>query len=82
MSPPWNEGLEVDRQMVENDAKALYKAGEKRLGTDERTFIRIFCERSRAHLAYVASVYHSIYGNSLKKVNFFPSCYYSRNFFI
>ncbi|KAH9724561.1 Annexin [Citrus sinensis] len=68
VSPPWNEGLEVDRQMVENDAKALYKAGEKRLGTDERTFIRIFCERSRAHLAYVASVYHSMYGNSLKKV--------------
>ncbi|KAH9780532.1 Annexin [Citrus sinensis] len=68
VSPPWNEGLEVDRQMVENDAKALYKAGEKRLGTDERTFIRIFCERSRAHLAYVAPVYHSMHGNSLKKV--------------
>lgn len=56
--------------MVENDAKALYKAGEKRLGTDERTFIQIFCERSRAHLAYVASVYHSMHGNSLKKVIF------------
>ncbi|PAL70309.1 hypothetical protein CEJ83_20350, partial [Acinetobacter baumannii] len=40
----------------------------KRLGTDERTFIRIFCERSRAHLAYVAPVYHSMHGNSLKKV--------------
>ncbi|CAK9176623.1 unnamed protein product [Ilex paraguariensis] len=53
--------------MVESDAKALFKAGEKRLGTDEKTFVRIFSERSRAHLAGVSSAYHSVYGNSLKK---------------
>lgn len=54
--------------MVEHDAKALYKAGEKKLGTDEKTFIRIFSERSRAHLAAVDSTYYGIYGKSLKKV--------------
>ncbi|KAL0446688.1 UNVERIFIED_CONTAM: Annexin D5 [Sesamum latifolium] len=61
------EGPEVDRAMAEHDAKSLYKAGEKRLGTDEKTFIHIFSERSRAHLAAVASAYHSMYGKSLKK---------------
>ncbi|KAL7149604.1 hypothetical protein ABFS83_05G052400 [Erythranthe nasuta] len=61
------EGPEVDRAMAEHDAKSLYKAGEKKLGTDEKIFIRIFSERSRAHLAFVSSAYHNMYGNSLKK---------------
>ncbi|XP_073141227.1 annexin D5-like [Henckelia pumila] len=61
------EGPQVDWAMAEQDAKSLYKAGEKRLGTDERTFIRIFCERSRAHLAAVSSAYNRLYGKSLKK---------------
>ncbi|KAG8382657.1 hypothetical protein BUALT_Bualt05G0100100 [Buddleja alternifolia] len=61
------EGPEVDRAMAEHDAKSLFKAGEKRLGTDEKTFIRIFSEKSQAHLAVVASAYHSMYGNSLEK---------------
>ncbi|XP_030472929.1 annexin D5 [Syzygium oleosum] len=64
---PRYEGLEVDRMAVEQDAKALFKAGEKRLGTDEKTFIKIFSERSRAHLAAIDSAYHNMYGNSLKK---------------
>lgn len=66
------EGPEVDRAMAEHDAKSLFKAGEKKLGTDEKTFIRIFSERSRAHLAFVASAYHNMYGNSLKKVKLLP----------
>jgi annexin A7/11 len=61
------EGLEVDRYTVERDAKALFKAGEKRLGTDEKVFIQIFSERSRPHLAAVNHHYHSVYGSSLKK---------------
>ncbi|KAL3340449.1 hypothetical protein AABB24_028872 [Solanum stoloniferum] len=61
------EGPEVDRASVDHDAKALYKAGEKKLGTDEKTFIRIFSERSRAHLAAVSSAYHSMYSRKLKK---------------
>ncbi|XP_031498797.1 annexin D5 [Nymphaea colorata] len=62
------EGPEVDLAMAEMDAKALYKAGEKRLGTDESTFIQIFSGRSRAHLAAVASSYHHLYRKKLKKV--------------
>ncbi|KAL2545768.1 Annexin D5 [Forsythia ovata] len=61
------EGPEVDRIMTEADAKSLYKAGEKKLGTDEKTFIRIFSERSRPQLAAISSAYHSMYGSSLKK---------------
>nr|ACN50182.1 annexin [Annona cherimola] len=61
------EGPEVDKTMVERDASDLFKAGEGRLGTDEKTFIRIFSERSRAHLAAVSVAYHHAYGNSLKK---------------
>lgn len=54
--------------MVDHDAKSLFKAGEKKLGTDEDTFIRIFAERSRAHLSAVSNAYHNMYGSSLKKV--------------
>lgn len=61
------EGPEVDKSIVESDAKALYKAGEKKWGTDEDTFIRIFGERSRSHLAAVSAAYHNLYGHSLKK---------------
>ncbi|KAK2986652.1 hypothetical protein RJ640_010108 [Escallonia rubra] len=68
VTTPRYEGPEVDRMAVEKDAKALFKAGEKRLGTDEKTFRSIFSERSRAHLAAVSAAYHNMYGNSLKKV--------------
>ncbi|XP_058079754.1 annexin D5-like [Magnolia sinica] len=61
------EGPEVDPAMVEKDAKDLYKAGEKKWGTDEKTFIRIFSERSRPHMAAVSVAYNQMYGHSLKK---------------
>ncbi|CAN4090439.1 unnamed protein product [Withania somnifera] len=60
------EGPEVDGGMVERDAKALYKAGEKRWGTDEKTFIRIFCDSSSAHLAAISYAYKNKYKNKLK----------------
>ncbi|KAG6490735.1 hypothetical protein ZIOFF_052045 [Zingiber officinale] len=62
------EGYEVDPHKVSKDAKDLFKAGERRLGTDEKTFIHIFSERSRAQLAAVASYYDHTYGNKLEKV--------------
>ncbi|CAL9748473.1 unnamed protein product [Musa acuminata subsp. burmannicoides] len=62
-----HEGPEVDHQMVSKLAKDLYKAGEKRLGTDENTFIRIFSGCSWAHLAAVASSYDHTYGKKLEK---------------
>lgn len=67
LSKPRYEGPEFDRTIVSKDAKVLFKAGEKRFGTDEKAFINIFSERSRAHLAAVISAYHDMYGSSLKK---------------
>lgn len=68
ISVPRYEGPEYDQAMVQKDAEALYKAGEKKLGTDEKVFIQIFSERSRAHLVAVGSAYQSLYGHSLEKV--------------
>ncbi|KEH26755.1 putative annexin [Medicago truncatula] len=67
LTTPRHEGLEVNREIAQKDAKVLYKAGEKKLGTDEKTFVQIFSERSSAHLAAVSSYYHDMYGHSLKK---------------
>uniref|UniRef100_A0A7N0TGK1 Annexin n=1 Tax=Kalanchoe fedtschenkoi TaxID=63787 RepID=A0A7N0TGK1_KALFE len=68
LTKPRYEGPEVDRALADHDAKALYKAGEKKLGTDEAKFIKIFSESSRAHLAAVSYAYHNMYSRSLKKV--------------
>ena len=69
------QGTEIDRGLVAEDAKALFKAGEKKLGTNEKVFVRIFSERSPAHLIAVSSAYHDMYGNSLNKVHiFFGKC--------
>ncbi|CAB4265281.1 unnamed protein product [Prunus armeniaca] len=67
ISVPRYEGPEYDQAMVQKDAEALYKAGEKKLGTDEKVFIQIFSERSRAHLVAIGSAYQSLYGHSLEK---------------
>lgn len=77
---PRYEGIEVDNAAAQQDAKALYKAGEKRLGTDEKTFIQTFCSRSSAHLAAINAAYNSMYGHSLKKVNPFHILYLFFNF--
>ncbi|KAJ0726715.1 putative annexin [Helianthus annuus] len=67
LSTPRSEGPEFDPRLVEHDAKALYKAGEKRLGTDETTFRNIFSERSRVHMAAVSSTYRNTNKNTLRK---------------
>ncbi|WOG97087.1 hypothetical protein DCAR_0416426 [Daucus carota subsp. sativus] len=67
LSAPRYQGAEIDRGLVAEDAKALFKAGEKKLGTNEKVFVRIFSERSPAHLIAVSSAYHDMYGNSLNK---------------
>ncbi|CAL0308397.1 unnamed protein product [Lupinus luteus] len=64
---PRYEGPEFDQLIVQQDAQELYNAGEKRKGTDEKMFIRIFSERSSAHLAAVASAYKAMHGNTLEK---------------
>ena len=79
VSTPRYEGLEFDREIAAKDSKALFKAGEKKLGTDEKTFIHIFSERSRAQLAAIISAYHDMYGNSLKKVYIYIYIYFLSN---
>ncbi|GJX26526.1 annexin D5-like protein [Tanacetum coccineum] len=67
ISIPCSERQDFYRFLVDQDARALYKAGEKRWGTDETTFRSIFSERSRVHLAAVSSTYKIMYGNTLRK---------------
>ncbi|KAK7348949.1 hypothetical protein VNO80_23743 [Phaseolus coccineus] len=67
ITTPRYEGPELDPAMVEDDAKKLYKAGEKRMGTDEKMFIEIFSEKSSTHLAAVDSAYIASHGHSLEK---------------
>ncbi|KAL6862443.1 hypothetical protein ACP4OV_016784 [Aristida adscensionis] len=66
LAVPRYEGPEVDPSAVALDARALFDAGERRLGTDERAFIRVFSERSWAHMAAVAAAYHHMYGRPLE----------------
>lgn len=55
-APPQNG--EVDTKQVEEDAEALYKAGEKKmLGCDEDKFIEILTQRSYWHIVAVAEAY-------------------------
>ncbi|XP_043718890.1 annexin D5-like [Telopea speciosissima] len=61
------EGPEVDQMLAEKDAAGLFDAGEKEWGTDKKPFIQIFSERSRPQLAATNLMYHSMYGNSLKR---------------
>ncbi|MFS7996215.1 putative annexin repeat, Annexin superfamily [Helianthus anomalus] len=57
VNKPRYEGPEVDREMAAKDAKALYKAGEKKLGSDEKVFVKIFSERSNAQLIAINTCY-------------------------
>ncbi|KAL4150179.1 hypothetical protein PRNP1_009584 [Phytophthora ramorum] len=54
-------------QKAEADAKALYKAGQGRLGTDERTFIGILVTSPPQHLRAVNAAYVMKHKNDLIK---------------
>ena len=54
-----------DPVMCQNDAQALYAAGEGRWGTDEATFIRIFTQRSAAEMDLISRCYQQLRGKSL-----------------
>lgn len=67
LAAPRGEGPEVDPSLAALDARDLYRAGEGRLGTDERAFIRVFTERSWAHVAAVARAYLAMYDRPLER---------------
>ncbi|KAH9794363.1 Annexin [Citrus sinensis] len=54
------EGPEIDKFLVEDDAKAINK------GRDNSFFIRIFTERSKAHMSALISTYKSMFGKPLE----------------
>ncbi|KAJ3719908.1 hypothetical protein C8R42DRAFT_672136 [Lentinula raphanica] len=64
---PLPENYPVDHQLVEQDVKSLYKAGQGKIGTDEITFCDIIINRSRPHLAALCDAYARKY-KSLTKV--------------
>ena len=54
-----------DTAGCQQDAAALYQAGEGKWGTDEDTFIRIFSQRSPAELALINQYYKQNAGKGL-----------------
>lgn len=57
----------VDREKAEVDAKALFKAGEGRRGTDENVFTEILCKRNFKQLRIVLEKYEHIAGHDFEK---------------
>ncbi|KAF8563518.1 hypothetical protein P879_08701 [Paragonimus westermani] len=55
-----DENPQVDFNAVQADARALYDAGEKQLGTDESVFNRILVSKSEAHVRAVLDAYSSV----------------------
>jgi DNA-directed RNA polymerase subunit F len=58
----------VDKAKVAKDVEALYNAGEKKVGTDEGTFIKILASQPRAHVEAVALEYGLKHGKHLHSV--------------
>jgi len=55
----------VTEEKVKEDVAKLYRAGEAKVGTDEKEFIEIFGKRSWKHLRQVADQYAKQYDHSL-----------------
>uniref|UniRef100_A0A8C5S3Z7 Annexin n=1 Tax=Laticauda laticaudata TaxID=8630 RepID=A0A8C5S3Z7_LATLA len=63
-----NENPHVNEELVDNDARKLYEAGERKKGTDVNTFIEILTTRSSAHLRRVFNRYQSYSKHDMEKV--------------
>ncbi|XP_010551232.1 PREDICTED: annexin D5 isoform X2 [Tarenaya hassleriana] len=61
------EGPEIDNVMVENDARTLKSAVARKHGSDDKTLIQIFTDRSKTHLSALRSTYRSMYKKELGK---------------
>ena len=55
----------LDYGECEKCAKSLYEAGEKRIGTDEDTFTRIFTEKSPHEFTVIAQIYYKLTKHTL-----------------
>ena len=63
-----DESDDVDKDAVESDCRALYKAGEGKWGTDEDTFILIFSNRNSKHLKALNKFYEAQYHKGLMNI--------------
>uniref|UniRef100_A0A914WV14 Annexin n=1 Tax=Plectus sambesii TaxID=2011161 RepID=A0A914WV14_9BILA len=62
-----DESNNVDMKRAEQDAEALYKAGEKRFGTDESMFNSILATQNFAQLRKVFAVYGKFASHDIEK---------------
>lgn len=62
-----NEDTRVNEDQADNDARALYEAGEKRKGTDVSTFINILTNKSYPHIQKVLQRYARYSKNDLNR---------------
>ena len=60
-----SEVTEPDIEECEKLAKELYDAGEKKWGTDDSVFNRIFALRSPMEIACIARAYHKLTGHTI-----------------
>jgi len=61
----------VDQKTAEEIAHAFYKAGEGKIGTDERKYIEILTHHSLEALIQVDMAYKAKHKHGLKKSHFF-----------
>ncbi|KAM4599095.1 annexin A11a isoform 2-T2 [Fundulus diaphanus] len=61
-----DERENVDVSLAQQDAQALYAAGENKLGTDESKFNAILCARSKPHLRTVFYEYQKMCGRDIE----------------
>jgi Holliday junction resolvasome RuvABC endonuclease subunit len=62
-----SENQNPDENYCKEKSEELYKAGEKRLGTDEETFIKILTECSPSEICLINKIYTENYGHDLIK---------------
>ena len=60
-----SDNQNVNQQECEDCAKQLYEAGEKRWGTDDSVFNKIFAMKSPAEIAIIAREYHKLTGHTI-----------------
>ncbi|XP_034266130.1 annexin A1 [Pantherophis guttatus] len=63
-----NENPHVNEELVDNDARKLYEAGERKKGTDVNVFIDILTTRSHPHLRRVFQRYQNYSKHDMEKV--------------